>query len=407
MSINILDLLVKGNGLALHERQTRALINGDTLSNTAYAIVLSVKSSTLLDFEPATGQQNTLYEVTARVLKPAQGQSSRHCHEPYEDPCIIINDADKKNMLTALHTKFIGELPDKGLQPNDIVEVEFTDHTFLNEKVRDVQFGILKKKINSNAIGIQRSGASIYQICEDIAASDMWNSGTPMSVVAPPPVVPPSLSSFLSTSEYESDGGPVIKKAKELGFETFDKEPFRMFIFGIRGPNRTVDSFDDTLGVAYIDDTGKWNLHYYIGTTDPGAYYTTRTKDGESVATSIMAEGQYIDAYQIGKHRGKYDALKQVGSVDQYLDRSGDSKLDFTGKHATPPGRPGLNIHASVRGGPGKTATRVGKYSAGCQVHATSDGFESMMTLARLQVQKIGKKDFTYTLMDQWFGGVR
>ena len=404
MSINILDLLVKGNGLALHERQTRALINGDTLSNTAYAIVLNVESSTLLDFEPASGQQNTLYEVTARVLKPAQGQSSRHCHEPYEDPCIIVDDVDKRNMLTALHTKFIGELPDKGLQPNDIVEVEFTDHTFLNEKVRDVQFGILKKKINANAIGIHQSRASIYQICEDMAASNMWNSGTPMPVVPPPAVTPPTLSSFLSSAEYETTGGPVIEQAKKLGFQTFDKEAFRMFIFGIRGPNRTVDSFDDTLGVAYIDDAGKWHLHYYIGTTDPGAYYTTRTKDGKGVATSILAEGQYIDAYSLGKHRGKYEALVQTGQLDQYLDRTGDAQLDFTGRHTTPHGSPGLNIHASVRT-PGQTAKRVHNYSAGCQVHATADGFESMMTLARLQISKTGKRKFTYTLMKQWWPG--
>ena len=396
-TINIRDVLIANNGSNLYERLLRATVNGDDLTDTYYAIVLGAPiSTTLFDFEPAEEQkQNRLYTIKARILKPYNGESSRHFCELVENPCEVEDDDKKRGMLVGLHADFEGQLQDD-LNANDIVLVRYKHHVYLNQKIYNQQKGELLKKINNDVLGVEASGASVLDMCDDLAASLVFDGGVPIPVVPPPAVTPPTLSSFLASAEYESTGGPVIQEAKRLGFQTFDKEPFRMFIFGIRGPNRTVDSFDDTLGVAYIDRDGKWHLHYYIGTTDPGAYYTTRTKNGKGVATSIMAEGQYVDAYSLGKHRGKYEALVQTGQVDQYLDRTGDAQLDFTGRHTTPHGSPGLNIHASVRT-PGQTATRVKNYSAGCQVHATADGFESMMTLARLQVAETGQRTFTYT----------
>lgn len=403
MAINIRDVLIANNGSNLFERLLRSTVNGDDLTDTYYAVVLSEPvSTTLFEFNPAEEQtENKLYTVKARILKPYNGETSRHFNELLENPCLIEGDDNKRRMLIGLHTEFEGQLTEE-LNINDIVLVRFKHHTTLNQKTYNQQKGELLKKINNDAIGTQRTGASALEPCADGAASLVFGGGVPVPVVPPPAVTPPTLSSFLASAEYESTGGPVIQEAKRLGFQTFDKEPFRMFIFGIRGPNMTVDFFDDTLGVAYIDRDGKWHLHYYAGTTDPGAYYTTRTKNGKGVATSIMAEGQYVDAYEIGLHNGKYQALVQKGSVAQYLDRTGDNLLDFKERHTTKPRSPGLNIHASVRTA-GQTATRVGPYSAGCQVHATADGFESMMTLARLQVAETRKTKFTYTLMKQWW----
>jgi len=402
------DILTSNNGSNFYTTQLRGLINGDNLSDRFYAVVLTVQTATV--FENAaveSAEDNILYDITARTIGPFSGQSSRQFSEHTENPCLIPNSPEndaKKRMLTGLQTKFTGVLPFKDLKEDDVVLVQFKHHIDKGQKYYDLQRGILLKKVNTDVVGVQGAGASAQNTCADGSASLLFGSGSPMSVVPPPAVTPPTLSSFLSSAEYETTGGPVIEQAKKLKFETFDTEPFRMFIFGIRGPSRTVDSFDDTLGVAYIDRGGKWHLHYYIGTTDPGAYYTTRTKHGKGVATSIMAKGQYIDAYEIGPHYG-YQALVQKGQIRQYLDSSGDARLDFDGSpHTTKPGSPGLNIHASVRT-PGQTATRVGSYGAGCQVHATADGFESMMTLARLQVAEIGKRKFTYTLMDQWWPG--
>lgn len=191
----------------------------------------------------------------------------------------------------------------------------------------------------------------------------------------------------------------VIAHAQSLGYETWGDE-WRLWLFGVRSPNRTADSFDDMMGCCYVDENGLWNAHYWAATTDPGAYYLEHPMNPSGCA--ILVADQYLDTWKIDMHAGKYEALCQrAGKVNVYRDSSMDEKLDLD-KTTIVDGYFGINLHAATRT-EGKSSTVVGKWSAGCQVHASAAGFAKMMELAHEQQDKTGRDTFSYTLMDKWW----
>lgn len=190
----------------------------------------------------------------------------------------------------------------------------------------------------------------------------------------------------------------VLAQATKLGHATWS-DPWRLWLFGIRAPNRNANAFDDLLGATWVDDKGVRQHRFWIGTTDPGTYWLLNPTN--RLGTAILVEGQYTNVWTIDKHAGKYDALCQrAGEVKVYRDNSLDNKHDLDPKSIVS-GYFGINIHAATQV-PGGTSTSVDKWSAGCQVHATDAGFDEMMLLARQQVANSGLKTFTYTLMRQW-----
>lgn len=192
---------------------------------------------------------------------------------------------------------------------------------------------------------------------------------------------------------------PVLVQAKALGHEIWG-DPWRLWLFGVRAPNRNANAFDDMLGCVYVDDEGLYHAHYWPGTTDPGDYYLEHPMNRAGCA--ILVAGQYLDTWTIDLHAGKYEALCQrAGEVEVYRDPSMDDKLDLD-PSTIAKGYFGINLHAATRT-EGKTSTVVGKWSAGCQVHASADGFKMMMSLAHQQQDKTGLKTFSYTLMPQWW----
>ena len=111
--------------------------------------------------------------------------------------------------------------------------------------------------------------------------------------------------------------------------------------------------------------------------------------------TAILKEGQYVNAYKIGKHLGQYDALVQVKPVTVIRDYDRNAVLDFNnGKETT--GLYGINIH---RASAINNLQNVDKWSAGCQVWSRDADFEEFMTLCNKQVTLNGYKTFTYTLL--------
>ena len=154
------------------------------------------------------------------------------------------------------------------------------------------------------------------------------------------------------------------------------------------------------LGCAYVNDDGLWEAFYWPGTTDPGAYYLEHPMN--SAGCAILVKGQYLDTWTIDLHGGKYEALCQrAGEVSVFRDDSMDDKLDLD-PSTIATGYFGINLHAATRT-EHQTSTVVGKWSAGCQVHASADGFAKMMELAHQQQDKTGRKTFSYTLMDKWW----
>ena len=197
----------------------------------------------------------------------------------------------------------------------------------------------------------------------------------------------------------------VLEQIESLGYAVFDGGPYDLNLFGIRSKNRTANQFDDLLGCAYLD--GKtWRVQYWPATTDPGTLngqLATKNPNG----AAILSPGQYRGAYIIGPHGStKYAALVQRGAeVTVFRDKTGDSTLDFD-PSTLQTGWFGINIHASSMRPyeEEKDTSKVRNWSEGCQVHATTAGFRSMMDLCHKQIEHHPTwTKFTYTLLDQWW----
>lgn len=179
---------------------------------------------------------------------------------------------------------------------------------------------------------------------------------------------------------------------KDYGFVLHTK-PYQLNIVGLRGKSINSNSFDDEIHVFYTKPDGTWNYHIYPGTTDPGTYWLNNPS--YEAGAAILAQGQYVNAYAIGLHKGLYEALVQVRPVTVIRDYDRNAVLDFNnGTKQT--GYFGINIHRAESSG---TTKFINKYSAGCQVFQNAEDFAEFLSLAR-QHEKLYGNRFTYTLVD-------
>ena len=187
---------------------------------------------------------------------------------------------------------------------------------------------------------------------------------------------------------------PVLARMKALGYAVFDGDPYDLNIFGIRKRNGVPNVFDDLIGCAYRWD-GSWRVHYWNATTDPGQYWLENPANVKG--TAILCPGQYRGVWEVGKHRGRYDALIQRGAeVTVWRDADRDRNLDM--QDATiDSGFFGINLHKA-----GTVSSTVDRYSAGCQVLQATNDFEELMKLAEMQIKITEYDSFTYTLLEEW-----
>ena len=179
---------------------------------------------------------------------------------------------------------------------------------------------------------------------------------------------------------------------KQHGFTLYTK-PYQLNIVGLRSKNANSNTFDDEIHVFYLKDDGKWNYHVFSATTDPGTFWLKNPSYPQG--TAILAQGQNIDAYEIGLHRGKYEALVEVKPVTVIRDYDRDAILDFNnGTYQT--GNFGINIHRAESTGSTKY---IDEYSAGCQVFKNAEDFEAFMRLCKQHAKLYGNR-FSYTLVD-------
>ena len=187
---------------------------------------------------------------------------------------------------------------------------------------------------------------------------------------------------------------PSREEIKEL----YKKHDYKFFegemsvnVFGIRRKVST-DLFDDFIGVIWKED-GKETYLISKATTDPGAYWMRHpiNKNG----TAILKPGQYLGAYKLGKHRGKYEALVQRKEVSVFRDKNRDTLHDFEGTEQT--GVFGINIH---RSNPYRASYYVDKWSAGCQVFASPFEYDAFMNVVKRSIEKYSNS-ITYTLFSQ------
>jgi hypothetical protein len=179
------------------------------------------------------------------------------------------------------------------------------------------------------------------------------------------------------------------------GYKWFEEGDFNLNLIGVRNSDTgdtVTNAFDDTFFIAYRD-AGKWKIHNYACTTDPGAHWQQAPMNAGGTAS--LVPNQYRSTWRIDLHQGIYKALKQFKPVDTYRDKNKDLKYTRHIEDITN-GIYGINIHRASATG---VSNRVDKWSAGCQVLADSADFANLMYLAHVAEKKYGNS-FTYTLLE-------
>ena len=194
----------------------------------------------------------------------------------------------------------------------------------------------------------------------------------------------------LSQSEIKS----LIRTLKDKNYVVYE-EPQKLNIVGVRKDTNVPNKFDDWIYVFFKNLKNDWEGYQYQATTDAGTYYLKNPYN--QVATAILKDGQYVNAYKQGLHRNKYKALVQSGNLTIWRDYNRDAILDFNNGKEETGSRFGINIHRASSVG---TTPNVDDYSAGCQVFANADDFAHFMRLTDIQASKYGN-NFTYTLIDE------
>lgn len=183
----------------------------------------------------------------------------------------------------------------------------------------------------------------------------------------------------------------LTKIEEEYGFKVFDDGPYDLNIIGVRNLENNANQYDDKLHVCYLSEDGKWREDIFQVSTDPGRYWLEKE---DYKACAVYAHPQQArGAYQLGKHRGKYEALVQWRPVLFWRDGNKDEKADYGG--VAQKGAIGLNIHRSSI----HDSDEVNRHSAGCIVFSKMDEWKAFMKLVHKQKETMGFHTFTFTLI--------
>jgi hypothetical protein len=186
--------------------------------------------------------------------------------------------------------------------------------------------------------------------------------------------------------------GKLRALLRHHGYKVFTR-PYELNIVGLRADSTIPNRFDDEIHVFYKVSTTNWNYHVFNATTDPGTFWLLHPMNVNG--TGLLEKGQYIDAYELGLHKGEYEALVQRKPVTVLREYDRKAQLDFNnGKRET--GFFGIDIHRAYAHGTTKT---VDKYSAGCQVFENAEAFYQFIELCKRHAKLYGNK-FTYSLID-------
>jgi hypothetical protein len=183
--------------------------------------------------------------------------------------------------------------------------------------------------------------------------------------------------------------------AEHKGYAIFDNaKGYDLNIWGVRNEPTVTNEFDDTLCVFWKSGDD-WTFISTPITTDPGSHYLWNPASVKG--TAVMVPNQYRGAYKLGKHKGRYDALRQTKPMDFYrLQQEDNGVVDF-GRTTMDQGVViGANIH---RASETRRSTRVDKWSAGCQVIPDPFVYQMFMDVVKKQVDVHGWDTFTYTLI--------
>lgn len=158
-------------------------------------------------------------------------------------------------------------------------------------------------------------------------------------------------------------------------------------IVGVRSKENVNNKFDDLIGVVE-NNTVTW----YTGTTNAGRHWLLNFLNPSG--TAVLKAGQYLNCYNLGLHKGQYEALIQTGGkVTVYRDADKDETAEEQGVIQT--GWFGINIH---RANPNAISQVIEKWSGGCQVLNNPNDFAQLIKACR----RSGLEHFTYTLLQEF-----
>lgn len=194
-----------------------------------------------------------------------------------------------------------------------------------------------------------------------------------------------------------------LKKIQEViarkGYQWFDdQKPYLPNIIGIRTNDNRSNLFNDFIILCYLDLNKSWQLLTFKATTDPGVYW--RKNPMNVSGTAILKPGQYLDCWKIGKHQGKYEALVQMGAktpMTVWRDNNKDDVLDFNCKKEET-GFFGINLHRTNKE---LVSVQVDKWSAGCQVTASSFSLTKIVDICKCSAKLRLENSFSYTLLEE------
>lgn len=241
--------------------------------------------------------------------------------------------------------------------------------------------------INGNFDSITESAVKAWQKANGLKDDGIVGPATlgKMGIsLTPTAATPTSIAGAYSKEKIET-------AVKAKGYKWFEGKDYHLNIVGVRNSDtgkKVTNVFDDKLTISY-QVNGQWVYKEWTITTDPGTKGVKEYHNAAGVAR--LVPGQYIDSHFLGKHQGKYDALKQIRNVKVYRDANRDMTYDET---KIQEGVFGINIHKA-----GKDSTYVENWSEGCQVFKREADFNSMMEIVR-QATAAGFKAFTYTLIE-------
>lgn len=186
----------------------------------------------------------------------------------------------------------------------------------------------------------------------------------------------------------------IIRAMNRKGHKVFenDTRPFNINYGAVRDPERT-GTWNDQF-FCFWKYKGLWTLLQHVGTTDPGMYYHQNLLNEKGVA--ILPEGQHEKAFKLGKHQNRYTALVQARPIKVYRDQNLDGIMNLDAS-TLDEGWHGIHHHRSLSDA---EASKVGKFSAGCQVRLNPDEHDLFMNLFAHVEKEWGSNGQTYTLMN-------